>query len=146
MYAESNTTCVNLSNPIRDFDEKFQDVVGEVEEAIHKSRHNSRLLDIQYSWVHCYPPVEINPDSFAVKKKIEASKAVKGHREYIYGGLSVSSDMGFVAEALKPQAIDVACFGPGSRGAELSAHGPDEFVFIDDLVAMSKELAYYLVF
>jgi succinyl-diaminopimelate desuccinylase len=127
-------------------DERYEDVVAEVEEAIKRGKQKSRLIDVQLSVVHCYPPVEINPESLAVKKKIAATRAVKGTKEFLYGGLSVSSDLGFVAEALKPQKIDVACFGPGSRGADISAHGADEFVYIEDLVSMTKELAYYLAY
>jgi succinyl-diaminopimelate desuccinylase len=127
-------------------DEKYEDVVAEVEEALQRGKRQSKLLDVQFAAVHCYPPVEIDPDSFAVKKKIAATRAVWGPGEFLYGGVSVSSDLGFVAEALKPQKIDVACFGPGNRVTGLTAHCADEYVYIEDLIAMTKELGHYLAF
>ncbi|MFO7964588.1 MAG: ArgE/DapE family deacylase [Desulfobacterales bacterium] len=125
-------------------DERLEDVISEVENAVKNSQRKTRLIDMKIETVHCYPPVVINPDSFAVKKKLAAAKAVYGYDEFIFGGFSGSSDLGFVIEALKPQSADIACFGAGSRGSDLTAHSSDEFVYLDDLAALTKELAYYL--
>jgi succinyl-diaminopimelate desuccinylase len=127
-------------------EEKYEDIVSEVEEAVKRGMKKSNLLDIKINSVHCYPPVEIDPESPAVKKNLEALKIVKGYDKFIYGGLSGSSDMGFVAEALKPQKVDVACFGPGSRDSSLKAHSADEFVYVEDLIFMAKQLGYYLMY
>jgi succinyl-diaminopimelate desuccinylase len=126
-------------------DEKYDDVLAEIEDALSRGRKKSKLLDLKIEVVHAYPPVEIDPESPASKKMREAKKAVKGYEEFIYGGMSGSTDLGFVAKALEPQKMNVAGFGL-IRASNMRAHAADEFVYIEDLVDMTKELVYYFGF
>ena len=66
-----------------------------------------------------------------VKIRLAGKKAVKGFEECICGGISGSTDLGFVAEILKPKQIEVASFGP-IRATNMLAHAADEFVYIED--------------
>ena len=76
---------------------------------------------------------------------MEAVKAVKGFEGLIFGGMSGSTDLACVAEALKPEKLEVAHFGV-ARGSDLRAHGADEFVYIEDLITVTKELIHYFCF
>ena len=126
-------------------DEEYDDVLAEIEEALSRGRKKSKLLDLKVEIVHAYPPVEIDPGTPASQKMREAKKAVKGYEEFIYGGMSGSTDLGFVAKALEPQKLNVAGFGL-VRATNMLAHAADEFVYIEDLVDMTKELVYYFCF
>jgi succinyl-diaminopimelate desuccinylase len=126
-------------------DERYEDVVSEIEEAIRRGRQRSRLEDLQVSFVHSYPPVEVDPESPATRKAMEAKRAVKGYPDFVRGGVSGSTDLGFVVEALRPEPVQVAGFGP-VRASDLRAHAADEFVYVEDLVDMTKELVHYLGF
>jgi hypothetical protein len=70
---------------------------------------------------------------------------VHGHESFIYGGVSGSTDLGFVIDALKPRQVQVAGFGL-TRAGNLVAHAADEFVFVEDLTLMAKELVHYVAF
>ncbi len=75
----------------------------------------------------------------------EGKKVIYGDGPVISGGLTVSTDLGFVLEELKPQETDVAIFGP-VRADNVLAHAKNEFANIEDLVNMTKELVYYFAF
>ena len=124
-------------------DEKYEDVIAEIKEAVEEGRKQSKLLDLTMKIVHAYPPVEIDPKNPAAKRGREAKKAVKGYEEFIYGGMSGSTDLGFVSQILAPRQVDVASFGL-VRASNILAHAADEFVYIEDLVDLTKELVYYL--
>ncbi len=126
-------------------DERFDDVVAEIKAALERGRKKSKLLDLIVNVVHAYPPVEVDPESAAVKKMKEAKKAVKGYDFFLAGGISGSTDLGFVAEALKPTPVEAAGFGL-VRASNIRAHAADEFVYVEDLVSMTKELVHYVGF
>ncbi len=126
-------------------DERYDDVVSEIEAAIARGRARSRLEDLQVRFVHSYPPVEVDPETPATRKALEAKRAVKGYPDFIRGGVSGSTDLGFVVEALRPERVQVAGFAP-IRASDLRAHAVDEFVYVEDLVDMTKELVHYLGF
>jgi len=72
-----------------------------------------------------------------------ALKAVHGYQDsdFVYGGASGSTDMGFVAHALNTDKF----IGVGAITLDnISAHQPDEWVRIDDLLNMTKQLVHYL--
>ena len=123
-------------------DERYEDVVAEIDAALARARGKSKLLDLYTSVVHMYPPMEVDPTSPASRRAREAARAVMGYEDFIYGGLSVSTDLGFVTRALAPQPVEVAFFGV-IRSSKILAHAADEFVHIEDLVNMTKELVYY---
>jgi succinyl-diaminopimelate desuccinylase len=76
---------------------------------------------------------------------MEAKKAVGGYEDFVFGGISGSTDLGFVMEALKPRQAQVAGFGL-VRATNMLAHAADEYVYVEDLVSMTKELVHYLAF
>jgi succinyl-diaminopimelate desuccinylase len=124
-------------------DEAYEDVIAEIEEAVEQGRKESKLLGLKMNVVHSYPPLEVDPETPAARRSREAKKAVKGYEQFLCGGISGSTDLGFVAEALAPQKLEVASFGL-IRASNILAHAADEFVYVEDLVAMTKELVYYL--
>jgi acetylornithine deacetylase/succinyl-diaminopimelate desuccinylase-like protein len=126
-------------------DERYEDVVAETEEAIRRGRERSGLEDLEVRVVHAYPPVEVDPELPATRKAMEAKKAVKGYGDFLLGGISGSTDLGFVVQALEPEKAEVAGFAP-IRATDLRAHAADEFVYVEDLVGMTKELVHYLAF
>jgi len=126
-------------------DERYDDVVAEIEEALRKGRERSKLEDLRVSFVHDYPPVECDPKQPAALKAMEAKKAVNGYENFIFGGISGSTDLGFVMEALEPRQVQVAGFGL-LRATNMVAHAADEHVYVEDLVSMTKELVHYLAF
>ena len=126
-------------------DERYDDVVAEIEEALRKGRERSKLEDLRVSFVHDYPPVECDPKQPAARKAMEAKKAVNGYEDFIFGGVSSSTDLGFVIEALKPRQVQVAGFGL-LRAKNMLAHAADEYVYVEDLVSMTKELVHYMAF
>lgn len=126
-------------------DERYDDVVDEITAALDRGRRGSKLLDLKVNVVHAYPPVELDPENPAAQKMKEAKKAVKGYGQFITGGISGSTDLGFVARALEPRKLDAACFGL-IRATNIRGHAADEFVYVEDLVSMAKELIHYLAF
>ncbi|RJP24652.1 MAG: M20 family peptidase [Candidatus Abyssobacteria bacterium SURF_5] len=126
-------------------DENPDEVIAEIEEAIERGRKKSKLLDVQLKITRGYGAVELDTGTPAVRKMQEAIKAVKGWEGLLFGGMSGSSDLACVADALQPQKLDVAHFGV-SRATDLRAHGADEFVYIEDLVTVTKELVHYFCF
>ena len=123
-------------------DERYDDVITEIEQALAKGREKSKLLDLKTKVVHLYTPVEVDPETPAARRGREAVKAVMGYNDFLYGGLSGSTDLGFVAQALAPQPVEVASFGV-IRASNILAHAADEHVYVEDLVKMTKELVYY---
>ena len=124
-------------------EEKFEDIVAEIEGAVERGRKRSKAIDVKTDYLHVYPALEIDPNSVYVRKMREALKAVKGYKDedFVVGGISASTDMAFVAQVLKTDKF--ACIGP-FRADNKSAHGADEYVNINDLISMVKELIYYL--
>ena len=138
-------TCELTINRRYIIEERFEDVIKEIEEAIERGRKKSKLIDLSINIVHSYPPMELDRENPAIKKMLEGKKAVKGYEHFIYGGISGSTDLGFVAEALKPKKIEAAGFGL-IRASKILIHAVDEFVYVEDLVDMTKELVYYMGF
>ena len=123
-------------------DENYDDAIAEIEKALAKGREKSKLLDLKTNVVHLYTPVEVDPETPASRRARDAVKAVMGYDGFLFGGLSGSTDLGFVAQALAPTPVEVAAFGV-VRASNIVAHAADEHVYIEDLVNMTKELVYY---
>jgi len=126
-------------------DENPDDVIAEIEEAVKRGKEKSKLLDLKMNVIRGYGAVELDIDTPAVRKMQEAINAVQGYDGLIFGGMSGSTDLACVAEALHPQKLEVAHFGV-ARAAEMRAHGADEFVYVDDLVTVAKQLVHYFCF
>ncbi len=126
-------------------DERYEDVVAEIEGALRRGRKRSRLEDLSVKATLSYPPMEYDPHGPATRKLMEAKKAVKGYEDFLFGGVSGSTDLGFVIDVLKPRKPQVAGFGL-IRATNMLAHAADEYVHVEDLVSMTKELVHYLAF
>ncbi len=121
----------------------MDDVVAEMERAVERGRRNSRAVSVSLKHVMDYPPVVFDLDSPHMEKLKRTRREVHGYENFIVGGVSGSTDMGFVAEALGTDQF----IGTAPRAADNhSAHSADEYVGIPDLVSMTKELVHYLVF
>jgi succinyl-diaminopimelate desuccinylase len=126
-------------------DERYEDVVAEIQEAVKRGRKKSKLIDLKLNFSCGYGPVEIDPQSPASKKMRAAAKAVHGYTDFVFGGISGSTDLSMVADALKSEKLDVASFGL-VRAQNVLAHSADEFVYVEDLVSMTKQLVHYFAF
>jgi succinyl-diaminopimelate desuccinylase len=126
-------------------EEKADEVMAEIDEALLRGRKKSKLLDLQVNYYNLYSPVVIDPDTEAVKKMQAAAAAVWGYQDFILGGITASSDLGMVLEALKAERPRIACCGLIRPGVS-AIHGADEYVLVEDLIAMAKQLVHYYVF
>ena len=123
-------------------EEKYDEVVEEIDEAINRGRKGSKALDVEVKYFHIYPALKVNPYTpYALKMK-EAVKIVQGYKDedFLGIGLSGSTDMAFVQMVTGNE--DIVFRGAGR--ADSNAHAKNEFVYIKDLKALSKELIYFL--
>jgi succinyl-diaminopimelate desuccinylase len=125
-------------------EEQYEDVVGEIKEAVDRGRAKSKALDVEVVFTHCYPALKLDLQSPYLKRMREALQAVKGYKddEILYAGISGSTDMGHVAEVLK--GIHFVMVGPAAFDNFSAAHAADEWIRIDDLINMTKQLVHYL--
>ncbi|MFX1341245.1 MAG: M20 family metallopeptidase [Promethearchaeota archaeon] len=124
-------------------EESYEQVVQEIEAAVERGKIKGKALDVEITTIHSTPPFKADITSPYAKKMQKALQAVHGFqdREFIVGGAAVSTDMGFITQACgidKILGIGAATFD------NTSAHKPDEWVRIDDLVNMTKQLIHYL--
>ena len=125
--------------------ENPDEVIAEIQEAVQRGKEKTKLLDLKMEVLRGYGAVELDIDNPAVHKMQEAIKTVQGYDGLIFGGMSGSTDLACVADALKPEKLQVAHFGV-ARASDLRAHGADEFVYVADLVTVTKELIHYFCF
>ncbi|MFC1736762.1 M20 family metallopeptidase [Candidatus Hydrogenedentota bacterium] len=114
----------------------------EISDAIARGREKSKALDVTVEFAHFYDAGRYNPDTPYVNRMKEAFKLVHGYKDedFVYGGLAGSTDMASVSNELNMH--DVVFCGVGRPDSAF--HGADEHTAITDLLALSKELAYYL--
>jgi succinyl-diaminopimelate desuccinylase len=123
-------------------EEKYEEVVAEIETALKQGRKNSKLKELLASYYNLYSPVVIDPEREAPKKMRAAASAVWGYGDFHQGGITASSDLGMVLEALQSEQPQIAVCGLARPGVS-AAHGADESVPVEDLVAMTKQLVHY---
>lgn len=124
-------------------EETYDQIVEEIEQAIKRGKVKSKALDVKTTFIHSYHPFKADTSSKYAQKMREALKAVHNYQdnEFIIGGASASTDMGFITQACEIDNI----IGMGAASFDnLSAHKPDEWIRIDDLVNMTKQLVHYL--
>jgi succinyl-diaminopimelate desuccinylase len=124
-------------------EEKYEDVVAEIRDAIERGRRQSVALDVRVEYMRAYPAARFAPDSAYAQRMREAFKRVQGYRDedFVRAGGSGSTDMADIAEICRTDQF-VRC-GMG-RQAESNAHGADESIRLSDLLAHTKELVWYL--
>lgn len=124
-------------------EENYEDIVEEIRAAIERGKANSKALDVQVTFTHANYPFKADTENQYSQKMRAALKAVHGYQDsdFVYGGASGSTDMGFVAHALNTDKF----IGVGAITLDnITAHQPDEWVRIDDLLNMTKQLVHYL--
>jgi succinyl-diaminopimelate desuccinylase len=124
-------------------EETYEQVVHEIEQAIERGKMNSKALDVETTFIHSYRPFKADTSSKYATKMRAALQAVHNYQEteFIIGGAAASTDMGFITQACEVDNI----IGMGAASFDnLSAHKPDEWVRVDDLINMTKQLVHYL--
>jgi succinyl-diaminopimelate desuccinylase len=126
-------------------DERYEEVISEIDTAVRRGLKNSRLLDLKMDFHNIFSPVEIDTETDASKKMRSAATAVWGYHDFLFGGISASTDMGMVLEELQPEKPQIACCGLVRVGNNL-AHAADEHVLVEDLISVTKQLVHYYAF
>jgi len=126
-------------------EEKVEEVISEIQAAIDEGKKNSKLLDLQVRYYNLYSAVVIDPETEAIKKMQKAASAVWGYDQFLLGGITASSDLGMVLEAMAPEKPQVTCCGL-IRPENNLAHAADENVPVKDLLALTKLLVHYYAF
>ncbi len=124
-------------------EEPYEQVVQEIKQAVERGKTKSKALNVEVSFIHSYRPFKADITSKYAMKMRDALKAVHNYQdaEFIIGGAAASTDMGFIAQVCDIESI----IGIGAASFDnLSAHKPDEWIRIDDLVNMTKQLVHYL--
>jgi succinyl-diaminopimelate desuccinylase len=124
-------------------EEKSDEVIQEIKDAIERGKAKSKLAEVKVRTVVDYPPVVFDVESSYMQKMKDARRAVHGYDDFLVGGMGGSTDMGCVAEALK---TDKFVGVSPVRADNISAHAANERVQIPDLLNMTKELVHYLAF
>jgi succinyl-diaminopimelate desuccinylase len=136
-------TCTIVTNRRYLSEEKYEEVVKELDGAIARGRQSSRALDVKVEHRHCYRPVVIDTNTTCAIRARKVRGTVHGWDpdKFTIVASSGSIDMGF---ALEPTGITgVASFG-SRRTYNTTGHGVDEYCAIDELVNLSKEIYLYL--
>jgi succinyl-diaminopimelate desuccinylase len=126
-------------------EESYKQIVKEFEKAIKRGKKKGKPLEVEVEFSHIYPPFKADPTSPYALKMRSALAAVHSYddQDFTFGGAAASTDMGFVSQALNTN--NIIGLGAASFG-NLSAHKPDEWVGIPDLLNMTKQLIHYLVY
>lgn len=126
-------------------EENYDEVVQEIRQAVERGKAKSKLVNVKFEAANAFYPVAIDNGSTAAEKQRKALKDVLGYDGLIEGGLSASTDLGFVLEAISPKKPDIATFG-NVRLSTMTAHAADEHCNVADLVEMTKLMVHYLCF
>ena len=124
-------------------EEKYEDIIAEIKTAVDIGKGKSKALDVTLNFSHIYPAIKVNSKSSNALKMKEAVKIVQGYKDedFMAMGLSGSTDMAFVQMATGNE--DIIFRGTGRSNT--CFHAKNEFAYLKDLKALSKELIYFLV-
>jgi len=139
------SSCTLLINRRYIPEEKFEDVVGEIREAVERGMERSVAEDVKIDVFHVYPALKkAGLEGEHTRKMYEAYKLVHGYKDedFVFSGGSGSTDMANVQQELGWD--DIPFTGPGRMDSR--AHGANEFVRMDDVKAHMKILIHYLAF
>lgn len=136
-------TCSLLINRRYIPEEEYEQVTGEIREAVDRGMEKSNALDVQVDFFHVYPAMKMEEGPH-MRKMMEAIQLIQGYSadEFTGAGSSGSTDMANVQQELGWS--DIPFCGPGRK--ESGAHGADEYVYLSDVKAHMKELIHYLAF
>lgn len=124
-------------------EEKYEDIIEEIKNAVEIGKKNSKALDVTLNFSHIYPAIKVNASSPNALKMKEAVKLVQGYKDenFIAMGLSGSTDMAFVQMVTGNE--DIIFRGTGR--SDTCFHAKNEFVYLKDLKALAKELIYFII-
>jgi succinyl-diaminopimelate desuccinylase len=119
-------------------DEKYEDVVREIEEAINRGKAKSKAVDVKVTYIHDYPAFRNDPNSPAnvrIKKTMCLVQEISENQIAVVGS-SGSTDMGFLTN------YDVLIHGNSSVVS--NAHGVNETIKYKDILTYIKEIIVFL--
>jgi succinyl-diaminopimelate desuccinylase len=123
-------------------DEHIEDVKQEIIEAIEKGKAKSKALDVNYSFNYAYPPLKVDitsPEIQRIIKVIQLTQNIPKERIQITG-MSMTFDVGFVAQILNTQEIILRGVATGGS----NTHGVNETIRLKDIKKFVKELIIFL--
>lgn len=122
-------------------EERYEDVVQEIREAVDRGLERSRALDVEVSFMKAYPAYRQSADHPLAHKLVAIMKRLHGYKDedFIRTGSGGSTDMANVSMTIGTDRI--ATVGLGRMG-ESKAHGANESVRLSDAKAHVKELLY----
>jgi succinyl-diaminopimelate desuccinylase len=123
-------------------DEKHEDVKKEIMDAIERGKQKSNVLDVKTKFIYDYPPLKVNINAPDIQKIIKVVKLVQQIPEEKIRkmGMSITFDVGFVAQILNTQ--DIIIRGVANAGS--NAHGVNETIKLKDIKKFIKEILVFL--
>ena len=119
-------------------DEKKEEVLSEIKEAIGSVQARDPLFKYQIEEIDDAEPSEINPDEEIVRIGLEAGLEVRGERPNVRGFSGFTDGRFYVNHFSIPTLI----FGPGGTD---QSHTTDESVEVDNLIQAAKIYARIIV-
>lgn len=119
----------------------FEEVKSKILEAINALTRYDEYLSKKppkVTFSMFWPPYETDVDNIYCQKLALSYEEVTGRRK-IYSGFRAVSDISF----LQSLGIKGVCFGPGDL--TMGAHGPNEYVPVNQLIEAAKVIATFLI-
>ncbi|MFX0030124.1 MAG: peptidase dimerization domain-containing protein [Candidatus Hermodarchaeota archaeon] len=123
-------------------DENIEDVKEEIIKAIEKGKTKSKALDVKVSFKYSYPPLKVDinsPEIQRIKKVIQLVHNLPEERVQVTG-MSMTFDVGFVAQILNTQEIILRGVATGGS----NTHGVNETIRLKDIKKFIKEIVVFL--
>jgi succinyl-diaminopimelate desuccinylase len=123
-------------------DEQYENVKQEIVDAIERGKNKSKALDVRVDFKYSYPSLKVNINEPDVKKIIKVIKFVQKvpDQKIRKMGMSITFDIGYVADVLNTQNIIVRGVAYGGS----NTHGVNEVVRIKDVKTFIKEILAFL--
>ncbi len=119
-------------------DEKYEDVIQEIQDAIDRGKAKSKALDVKVTYKYDYPAFkndQNSPANLRIKKVMNLVQGVSEDEIAIVGS-SGSTDMGFLTN------YDVIIHGNSSVVS--NSHGVNETIKLKDILTYIKEIIVFL--
>ncbi|MFW9939884.1 MAG: M20 family metallopeptidase [Candidatus Thorarchaeota archaeon] len=123
-------------------DENIKDVKQEIKSAVEKGKSNSDALNVKTTFKYSYPPLKVDinsPEIQRMKRVIQLVHNIPEERIQIRG-MSMTFDVGFVAQVLNTQEIILRGVATGAS----NTHGVNETIRLKDLKKFIKEIIVFL--
>jgi len=133
--------CTIIVNRRYIYEENYDDVAREINEAVNRGQAKSKALGVEISFSHSYSPTLINTNSRNAVRARKVRSMVHGFVDFMTISNTSSIDLGFVQGVTGTN--DAVAFGT-DRESNGSAHAGNEYAEISDLLSLAKEIALYL--